>query len=73
MLKRKKIFTLRSDEFQEQFPKKYVISVISIAKPKNIVFIVLTAMKRDDEALNASSLHFLSSIKRFIAMIFSEC
>jgi hypothetical protein len=33
-------------------------------------YIVLTAMKRGDEALNASSLPFLSSIKRFIATIF---
>jgi hypothetical protein len=71
--------------------KKFVISVVSIAKPKNIVVYAFTyvmesfalfygnfcmdlssvdsneAMKRGDEALNASSLQFLSSIKLFIA------
>jgi hypothetical protein len=30
------------------------------------------AMKRGNEALNTSSLQFLSSIERFIATIFSE-
>jgi hypothetical protein len=30
------------------------------------------AMKRGDEALKVSSLQFLSSVKCFIAMIFSE-
>jgi hypothetical protein len=30
------------------------------------------AMKRGDEALNASLLQFLSSVKRFIATIFSD-
>jgi hypothetical protein len=29
------------------------------------------AMKRGNEALNASSLQFLSSVKRFIATVFS--
>ncbi len=31
------------------------------------IYLVLTAMKRGDEALNASFLQFLSSVKRFIA------
>jgi hypothetical protein len=31
------------------------------------IYIVLTAMKRGSEALNASSLQFLRSVKRFIA------
>jgi hypothetical protein len=35
------------------------------------IYIGLTAMKQGDEALNASSL-VLSSVKRFIATIFSE-
>ncbi len=35
------------------------------------IYIVFTAMKWGKEALNASSLQFLSSIKRFIATIFS--
>jgi hypothetical protein len=31
------------------------------------IYIVLTAMKRGDEVLNASLLQFLSIVKRFIA------
>ncbi len=31
------------------------------------IYVVLTALKRGDEALNASSLQFLSSVNRFIA------
>jgi hypothetical protein len=74
-----------------QFPKKFVISVISVAKPKSIVVFAFTyvlesfalfygdfcmdlysfasdeTMKRDNEALNASSLQFLSSVKCFNA------
>jgi hypothetical protein len=34
------------------------------------IYTVLTAMKRGDEALNASSLQFLGSVKRFITLIF---
>jgi hypothetical protein len=33
------------------------------------IYIVLTAMKRGDEVLNASLLQCLSSVKRFIATI----
>jgi hypothetical protein len=33
-------------------------------------YLVLTAMKQGDAALNASSLQFLSIVKRFIATIF---
>jgi hypothetical protein len=33
-------------------------------------YILLTAMKRGDEAFNGSSLQFLRSVKRFIASIF---
>ncbi len=75
--------------------KKFVISVISVAKPKNIVVFAFTyvlenfalfygkicmdlysvaRMKRGNEALNASSLQFLSSwltLHRFIATVFS--
>jgi hypothetical protein len=36
------------------------------------IYIVLTAMKRGDEALNASWLQFLSIDKCFIAAIFSQ-
>jgi hypothetical protein len=78
------------------FQKNIVLSVFSLAKPKNIVVIAFTyvlesfalfygdfcmdlysvdsdeAMKRGNEALNAASLKFLSSAKRFIATIFSE-
>jgi hypothetical protein len=36
------------------------------------IYIVLTAMKRGDEVLNASSLQFLSIVKRFMATIFSQ-
>jgi hypothetical protein len=32
----------RSNEFHWQFPTKFVISVISVAKPKNIVIIAFT-------------------------------
>jgi hypothetical protein len=73
------------------YKKKIVISVISVAKPKNIIVFAFTfvlerfalfngdfcmdlfcvasheAMKQGNEALNASSLQFLSSVKRFIA------
>jgi hypothetical protein len=91
-LTEKKILTHRSNEAMNwQFPKKFVIAVISITKPKNIVVFAFTyvmesfelfygdfcmdlhsvvsdeAMKRGNEALNASSLQFLSSVKRFIA------
>jgi hypothetical protein len=66
---------------------KFIISVVSVAKSKNIaafaftcvlesfalfmaisawIYIVLTAMKRGDEVLNASLLQFLSSVKYFI-------
>jgi hypothetical protein len=34
------------------------------------IYIVLTAMKQGDKALNTSLLQFLSSVKRFIATIF---
>ncbi len=74
----------------DNFQKKFVISVISIAKPKNIVIFAFTmlesftpfygdfcrdlysvasceVMKRGNEALTASSLQFLSSVKCFIA------
>jgi hypothetical protein len=72
-----------------KFQKKFIISVISVAKQKKHhrlclyiclgqfcsvylaisvwIYIVLTAMKQGDEALNASSLQFLSSVKCFIA------
>jgi hypothetical protein len=33
------------------------------------IYIVLPSMKRANEALNASSLQFLSSVKRFIGII----
>jgi hypothetical protein len=80
----------RGDEFHWQFPPKNVISVISVAKLKNIVVIAFISvlesfalfygnfcmdldsvdsdevMKRGNEALNASSLQFLSSVKCFI-------
>jgi hypothetical protein len=70
---------------------KFVLSVISVAKPKNIIIFAFTyvlecvalfngdlcmdlysvasdeAMKQGSEALNASSLQFISSVKRFIA------
>jgi hypothetical protein len=36
------------------------------------IYIVLTAMKRGNEALNASSLQFLGIVKRFIATISSQ-
>jgi hypothetical protein len=72
------------------FPKIFVISVVSMTKLKNIVvfaltcvletfalffgdfcmellYILLIAMKRGDEAFNGSSLQFLRSVKRFIA------
>jgi hypothetical protein len=35
----------------------------------SLIYIVLTAMKRADEALNASSLQFLRSFKHFIASL----
>jgi hypothetical protein len=38
----KKILTHRSDEFHWQLPKKCVISVNSVAKPKNIVVVAFT-------------------------------
>jgi hypothetical protein len=77
------------------FQKKFLISVISVAKPKDIIVFAFTyvlqsfalfngdlymdlysvasdeAMKQGNEALNASSLQFLSSVKRFIATFFS--
>ncbi len=79
--------------FIGNFQKKFVFSVVSIAKPKNIVIFAFTyvlesfalyfgdfcmdlysidsneAMKWGDEALNASSLQFLSRAKRFIASL----
>jgi hypothetical protein len=78
----------------DNFPKKFVISVVSKAKPKNIVAIAFAyvlesfalfyddfcmdlysvdsdeAIKKGNEALNALSLQFLSSIKHFIAPFF---
>jgi hypothetical protein len=36
------------------------------------IYTALTAMKRGDEALNASLLQFLGSVKRFIDPIFSQ-
>jgi hypothetical protein len=69
------------------FQKKFVISVISVAKPKNIVVFAFTYVLEvllclfgdfcgmdlysvdSDEALNASSLQFLSSVKRLIASL----
>jgi hypothetical protein len=38
----KKILTHRSDEFHWQFPKKFVIFVVSGAKPINIVIFAFT-------------------------------
>jgi hypothetical protein len=84
----------------DNFPKKFIISVVSVAKLKNIVVFAITyvlesfalfygdfcmdlysvdsddVIKRGDEALNASSLQFLSSFKRFIASMlqfFTQC
>jgi hypothetical protein len=91
-LNEKKILTHRSDEAMnsiDNFQKIFVISVVSVAKPKNIVIFAFTyvlesfALFYDDfcmgfysvdsnEALNTSWLQFLSSVKRFIATIFSE-
>jgi hypothetical protein len=64
------------------FPKNSLFFVVSVAKAKKhrhslpcflAIFawtnIVLTAMKRGDEALNASLLQFLSIVKRFIATL----
>jgi hypothetical protein len=36
------------------------------------IYIVLTAMKQGNEALNASSLQFFLSVKRFIAVTFDR-
>jgi hypothetical protein len=94
MLSLKKILTHRSDEAMNSIvnlKKRFVISLVSVAMPKNIFIFSFTyllesfalfyddfcmdlysfdsgeAMKRGDEALNASSLQFLSRVKCFIA------
>jgi hypothetical protein len=67
---------------KSKFQQKFVISVVSITKPKNIVVFAFTFVfesfalygdfcmdlysDESDEALKASWLQFLSSVKRFV-------
>ncbi len=89
----------RSDTFHRPFPKKFVISVVSVAKSKKhrrLCFYICVksfalfygdfcmdlysvdshsvdsdkAMQQSNEALNASSLQFLSNVKRLIATFY---